>query len=110
MNALAVVTFLDLCSKICDDNDDVELGIDLEEGFNVPCGGVAFSCLPLFLYVLGSLRRDPRINHFPIIHNITNCVHLKRRENLVQECPCGGGEEILKIYSEIVLATNTFPF
>ena len=29
LNALAVVTFTDLCRKICDDNDDVNLGHSL---------------------------------------------------------------------------------
>ena len=41
LKALYVVALPDLCSKICDGNDDVELFAVLKERVDVPCGGIA---------------------------------------------------------------------
>ena len=89
MNALYVVTLPALCRKICDNNDDVNLVTALEEGLNVPCGGIALPNHPVFSLILGILRSDPNMNCLPIIHDIICCVHLVGRVNSVQECPYG---------------------
>ena len=54
MNSIAVVALQDPYSKICDDNDDVDSFTVLEERVDVPCGGIALPCLPIFIFSLVS--------------------------------------------------------
>ena len=92
MNALAVVTLPDPYIKVYDNNDDVKMVTALEEGVDVPCGGITFPCLPVFFLIPGSLIIEPIDNFLPSIHDINSCFHLGGRVNSVQEYPCGRGK------------------
>ena len=92
MKALAILALLEPRSKRCDDNDDVDLFTVLEERVDVSCVSILVTCLTISFVILGILSSEPRVNILTSIHDITCCVHLGGRVNLVQKFPCGSGK------------------
>ena len=86
----------DPCSKISDNNDDVELLTPLKVGINVPGGSIANPFFPIFVLIRGSLSSDPIVNGLPHRQDITRCISFLGGVYSVQQRFCGMGKGILK--------------